>query len=69
MSTSSYTAKRKTADEKKAFALYKKHMTGRGYAWSVDCTIPQDVQAACLEAMRWARLHPQSATNCRSSEG
>lgn len=40
--------------KKRAFALYKKHITGRGYAWPVGCTMPDDAQAAVAEGMREA---------------
>lgn len=45
----------KTPEERKAWQLYRKHITGRGYCWSVGCTIAEDVQRACLEAIEWAR--------------
>lgn len=38
--------------KKRAFQLYKKHVTGRGYVWPVGCTMPDDVQAAIIEGMR-----------------
>lgn len=38
--------------KKRSFALYKKHITGRGYAWPVGCTMPDDAQAAVSEGMR-----------------
>lgn len=38
--------------KKRSFALYKKHITGRGYAWPVGCTMPDDAQAAVAEGMR-----------------
>lgn len=40
--------------KKRAFQLYKKHITGRGYVWPVGCTMPDDVQAAVIEGMREA---------------
>lgn len=43
------------ADKKLAFRLYKKHVTGRGYVWSPDCTLSSDVQAAIIEAIETTR--------------
>lgn len=40
--------------KKRAFQLYKKHMTGRGYVWSVGCSMPYDAQAAIIDGMKEA---------------
>lgn len=59
----SYKTKRKSAEQKEAFRLYRKHITGRGYAWSVHCDLPIHVQEACLEAIEWGRRNPSTATS------
>jgi hypothetical protein len=38
--------------KKRAFELYKKHITGRGYVWDVGCSMPDDVQKGVIEGMR-----------------
>ena len=46
---------KRSPEQKKAWELYRKHITGRGYVWDVECGMPGDVINAILEAIEWAR--------------